>query len=317
MAAATPGIRIGLIGYGEVGRILAEDLRLAGHEVRAFDAKQYTGNADTLRAHAQHHGVHLSGTPADAVAGSALVFSAVTAAQALLAAESVAPYLAADACLVDLNSASPQAKAQAAARVQAHGARYVEAAVMTSVPPHRLRVPMLLGGPHAAASLALLDALGFNARLGSERLGVVSATKLCRSVIIKGLEALVVEAFTGARAFGVEDEVLASLQETFPGIDWQGQGSYLFQRVIEHGRRRGEELAESASMLREVGLDGAMAEAISWTQAQVAELAEAGVFGDREAEGFARAGDWRVEADRLLAARPLLQDQSNGKPDVV
>ena len=81
--------------------------------------------------------------------------------------------------------------------------------------------------------------------------------------------------------------MLASLQETYPGIDWQAQGSYLFQRVIEHGRRRGEELAESASMLRE-SPGGAMAEAISWTQAHNAYLADAGVFGARRRTGFRR-----------------------------
>jgi 3-hydroxyisobutyrate dehydrogenase-like beta-hydroxyacid dehydrogenase len=314
---ATQGMRIGLVGYGEVGRILAEDLRRAGHAVRAFDTKLYDQRVDALRAHARAHGVLLAGTPAEAVAGCTLVFSAVTAAQAVAAADSVAPHLAADACLVDLNSASPQAKSSAAARVHRYSGRYVEAAVMASVPPYRLRVPMLLGGPHAAAAAALLAPLGFEARVGNERLGVVSATKLCRSVMIKGLEALVVEAYTAARAHGVEDAVLASLAETFPGLDWEAQGSYLFQRVIEHGRRRGEELSESARMQREIGLAGVMAEATSWTQAQLAELADDGVFGPRDVAGFARSGDWRIEADRLLAARPKLADTSTRSPDVV
>src|SRR6185503_11299270 len=100
--------------------------------------------------------------------------------------------------------------------------------------PYRMRVPLLLGGPHAAALLPLVNALGFAARVASERLGVASATKMCRSVMIKGLEAMVIESFTAARAYGVEDQVLASLAETFPGIDWETQGAYLFQRVIQH-----------------------------------------------------------------------------------
>lgn len=299
---ATQGMRIGLVGYGEVGRILAEDLRRAGHAVRAFDTKLYDQRVDALRAHARAHGVLLAGTPAEAVAGCTLVFSAVTAAQAVAAADSVAPHLAADACLVDLNSASPQAKSSAAARVHRYSGRYVEAAVMASVPPYRLRVPMLLGGPHAAAAAALLAPLGFEARVGNERLGVVSATKLCRSVMIKGLEALVVEAYTAARAHGVEDAVLASLAETYPGIDWQAQGSYFFQRVIEHGRRRGEEMREVARTVAEAGLEPWAAEAIARRQTRMATLADAGVFGTRGQPGFARSPDWRTEADRLLGA---------------
>ena len=65
---------------------------------------------------------------------------------------------------------------------------------------------------------------------------------MCRSVMIKGLEAMVIESFTTARHYGVEDAVIASLQETFPGIDWEQQGAYFFQRVIEHGRRRSEDV---------------------------------------------------------------------------
>ncbi len=72
--------------------------------------------------------------------------------------------------------------------------------------------------------------------------------------MIKGLEAMVIEAFTTARAYGVEDAVLASLKETFPGIDWEKQGAYFFQRVIEHGRRRAEEVREVAETVRDIGL---------------------------------------------------------------
>ena len=64
-----------------------------------------------------------------------------------------------------------------------------------------------------------------------------------------------IESFTTARAYGVEDAVLASLKETFPGIDWEKQGAYFFQRVIEHGRRRSEEVREVAETVREIGLD--------------------------------------------------------------
>ena len=125
---------------------------------------------------------------------------------------------------------------------------------MTSVPPYRIKVPLLLGGGGARELAPLLVELGFNAKVASEELGVASAVKMCRSVMIKGLEAMVIECFTTARAYGVEDAVLASLAETYPGIDWEKQGAYFFQRVIEHGRRRSEEVREVAETVREIGL---------------------------------------------------------------
>src|SRR5690606_41544130 len=75
------------------------------------------------------------------------------------------------------NVGSPGTRRESAAAVDGAGARYVEGAVMTSVPPHRIKVPLLLGGPHARALEAPLQALGFAARFHDERLGVASATK--------------------------------------------------------------------------------------------------------------------------------------------
>jgi 3-hydroxyisobutyrate dehydrogenase-like beta-hydroxyacid dehydrogenase len=144
--------------------------------------------------------------------------------------------------------------------------------------------------------------MGFAARVASHQLGVASATKMCRSIMIKGLEAMVIESFTTARHYGVEDAVIASLQETFPGIDWEKQAAYFFQRVIEHGRRRSEEVREVAQTVREAGLEPWSAAGTAERQAWVADLGDAGLFGARGAPGFARSDDWRVEADRMLAA---------------
>ncbi len=293
-------MNIALIGYGEVGRILAEDLRARGCAVAAYDLLLDSDHGEPLRAHAAAHGVLLGEAPAQAVHGAGLVISAVTASQAVAVASACAPALAPAAFFLDLNSASPGAKARAAAVVDGAGARYVEAAVMTSVPPYRLRVPLLLGGAHAAALQPRLQALGFAAQVASGELGVASATKMCRSVIIKGLEAMVIESFTAARHYGVEDAVLASLHETFPGVDWQRQASYFFQRAIEHGRRRAEEMREVAQTVREAGLEPWSAAGTAERHAWVADRADAGCFGVRGAAGFARSADWRTEADRIL-----------------
>ena len=291
---------VALIGYGEVGRILAEDLRAQGLAVSAYDLKLGSSAGDGPRAHAAQHGVVLSASHADAVRGAALVVSAVTASQAVGVAEAAAPGLDAGAFFLDFNSASPGAKIHAASIVNAAGGRYVEGAVMTTVPPYRIKVPLLLGGPDAAALQPLLQRLGFAPKVASAQLGVASATKMCRSIMIKGLEAMVIEAFTTARHYGVEDAVIASLYETYPGIDWETHGAYLFQRVIEHGRRRSEEVREVATTVRDAGLVPHSASATAERQGWVADLGDAGIFGPRGTAAFARSADWRTEADRML-----------------
>ena len=281
-------MKIALIGYGEVGRILAEDLRAQDHLVSAYDIKLAAEAGEPLREHALRFEVALAESHADAVRGAALVISAVTASQTVAVAEACAAGIAPGSFLLDFNSASPGAKIRASEFVNARGGRYVEGAVMTTVPPYRIKVPLLLGGPDAAALQPLLASLGFAPKVASERLGVASATKMCRSVMIKGLEAMVIESFTTARAYGVEDQVIASLYETFPGIDWEKQGAYLFQRVIEHGRRRSEEVREVAETVRDIGLSPWSASGTAERQAWVADLADQGLFGTKGTPAFAR-----------------------------
>ena len=290
--------RIGLVGYGEVGRILAEDLRKQGVAVAAYDIKLGTAADAPLRNHASSLNVSLTRSHVELASQADFIVSAVTASQTVAVAESCASGVKRDAFFLDFNSASPGAKIKAARLVDAGGARYVEAAVMTAIAPYRLRVPLLLGGPSAAALQPLLVALGFDATVASEKLGVASATKMCRSVMVKGLEAMVIESFTTARAYGVEDQVLASLAETFPGIDWEKQGAYFFQRVIQHGRRRAEEMREAAATVREAGLEPWSAAGTAERQAWMADLADAGMFTGSDPV----RGGWRGEADRVLDA---------------
>jgi 3-hydroxyisobutyrate dehydrogenase-like beta-hydroxyacid dehydrogenase len=293
---------IGLVGYGEVGRILAEDLRKQDIHVLAYDIKLGGAQAGTLREHAKTHGVTLCTSHAELAAASDFIVSAVTASQAVPVAQACAAAVKKDAFFLDFNSASPGAKRRAAALIDARGARYVEGAVMTSVPPYRIKVPLLLGGAGAEVLAPLLNELGFAAKVASPELGIASAVKMCRSIMIKGLEAMTIECFTTARAYGVEDAVLASFKETFPGIDWEKQGAYFFQRVIEHGRRRAEEVREVAETVRDIGLTPWCAEGTAERQAFIADLADDGVFGTKGSKGFARSADWRTEADRILDA---------------
>ncbi len=293
---------IGLVGYGEVGRILAEDLRARGVAVSAYDLKlDAAATAAPLHAHAAQHGVQLAVNAAALAARADFIISAVTASQTVGVAQACAATIQTGAFYLDFNSASPGAKQRAAGLIDRAGARYVEGAVMTSVPPYRIKVPLLLGGTFAAELSPLINTLGFASKVASAQLGVASATKMCRSVMIKGLEAMVIESFTTARYYGVEDAVVASLYETFPGIDWEKQAAYFFQRVIEHGRRRSEEVREVAETVRDAGLTPWSASGTAERQAWVADAADAGWFGAKGTPEFARSANWRVEADRMLA----------------
>jgi len=287
---------IGMIGYGEVGKVFSAGLKPRVASVRAWDLKLADPTqAAAMQAHAAAAGVALADSMAQLCEASDLLISGVTASNTLAVAEAAAPHLRPGTVFLDLNSASPGTKQRAARLVDAAGGHYVEAGVMTSVPPYGIRVPMLLGGAHAAELAALLRPWGLDARAVSANLGVASAIKMCRSVMIKGLEALVIESYATARAYGVEEHVLPTLVETFPSIDWRQQGAYFFSRVVQHGRRRAEEMREAALTVQEAGFAPLMATAIADKQQWVAEQAALGLFAD-----LPKDARWQDYADRLL-----------------
>ncbi len=290
-------LSVGLIGYGEVGKIFSNGLKAKGLSwVGAWDivfGDALLGGAQRL--HATAHGVEACESASAVCAKATLIMSAVTASNTLAVAQEIARSIRPGTVFLDLNSASPGTKQKAAALIEAAGGKYVEAGVMTSVPPYGLAVPMLVGGRHAVALADRLRTFGFQITPVSEKIGVASATKMSRSIMIKGLEALVIESFSTARKYGVEDAMIATLQETFPGIDWQKQGAYFFSRVAQHGKRRAEEMRESANTVQEAGFAPTMTAAIAEKQDWVAILAKQGAF-----DGIGDNAPWQTYADRLL-----------------
>ena len=279
---------LGLIGYGEVGRIFAAGLGANFASVRVWDID--------LRNPAPQ--VQACASMQELAQSCDLVISAVTAANTLVVAQEAAPHLRPGAVFLDLNSASPGTKQLASNVVEAAGAHYVEAGVMTSVPPQGIKVPILLGGPQAQALSLRCNAMGMDTTAVAPTIGTASAIKMCRSVMIKGLEALVIESYTTARAYGVEAHVLPTLAETFPSIDWEKTGSYFFSRVAQHGKRRAEEMRECANTVREAGFAPTMAQAIAEKHQWVADQARAGVLAVVD-----KSAPWQAYADALLAAR--------------
>lgn len=252
-------LRIALIGFGEVGQLFACDLAsLKYHTIKAWDVK-FTYEK-SIPSSAIKEGSAISTTNvAEAVQDANIIISAVTAAETLNAAKSVAPFLTKNTFFVDLNSASPATKEAAAQVINNTGAMYIEAAIMSPIALKRLSSPILLGGPHAMKfqESGLMPYLtGVN--VFSDKYGEASAAKMCRSVIVKGMEAILTESMLTARYYGVEDTVLKSLHDLFPGTDWGKRAHYMIARSIEHGTRRAEEMQEVANTVYEAGLSNHM-----------------------------------------------------------
>lgn len=217
----------------------------------------------------QTRGVESALSPKDAVAGTDWVFSAVTADQSLEAARAAAPFCGAGQVFFDINSVSPARKRDSAALFS--DGVYVDMAVMAPVHPRGHATPVLIAGGNAARVAPALSDLGFSLDVVGPEPGAATAIKMVRSLFVKGLEAITVEALLAAQASGCFDYVLQSLTNSYPGLGWPEFASYQFERTTRHGKRRAAEMRESAATLNELGLTGQLADAIADVQMEMGQ----------------------------------------------
>ncbi|MGL4243194.1 MAG: DUF1932 domain-containing protein [Beijerinckiaceae bacterium] len=260
-------VDIGFIGFGEVGQTFARGL-LTRDDVRvaAYDILFGTPAGERIARRAADLGVTARPAAADAALGSRVVISAVTASEAEKVAAGAAAFLRPGQIFLDVNSAAPSTKQRAARHVEAAGAHYVEGAVMAPVLKPGLAVPILAGGPLAEETARLLNGLGMNLTAVATEHGRASAMKLCRSIMIKGLEALMVDCAAASEAQDVKKYVYGSLAETFPSIDWHALAKNMRERVATHGLRRAAEMREAGEMLSALGMDPSLALAVAEAQ---------------------------------------------------
>lgn len=262
-------MQIAFIGFGEAGRAFTDSLLNGGHDIAAFDTK----DTSEMAAAMADRGVRRAATPAEAIDGARWIIAAVTADQSLIAARSVLPDLVQGQVYIDINSVSPNRKKTTASEIEAAGARYIDMAVMAPVHPKGHATPVLIAGHEADTLTPELHGAGFTGDMVGDQPGSATAIKMVRSLFVKGLEAITVEAMLAAQASGCFDRVYQSLSSSFPGLDWPANVSYNFERSLKHGKRRAAEMEESAATLHDLGLVGGLAAEISKVQSLMGNLA--------------------------------------------
>ena len=256
--------RLGFVGFGEASFHLAKGLREAGvKRTVAYDIHMHTPRlGEKIQARARETGTALVEFSAALAASTDVIISAVTADQAIDAAKQTEPYLTARHTYADLNSVSPRTKQRVAEIAARSGAQFVEIAVMGPIPPQQHKTPMLIGGAAAPQFREMFAPFGMQMDIvATDQVGRAAAVKMFRSVIYKGLEALIFECVLGASRYGAEPRVFESLAESLPGVDWKKLADYMVGRVVVHGERRAREMDEVAQTLEELGIEPIMAAA--------------------------------------------------------
>ena len=265
--------RLCFIGFGEAGQAIASGLRDTGIEtIAAWDILFPQAEGARLKQAGETMGARVAVSAEDAVRGSDIIISAVTASSSLEAARSVAPHLDGNPYFLDINSVSPGRKKDTEALLGSK-ARYVDVAILAPIHPARHQTPVLLAGPYAETVMPLLiDELEMRGAIAGPEVGAAAGLKMIRSVMIKGIEALTMECFVAAKRAGIVDEVAASLKNNYPTLDWNKVIEYNLERMASHGIRRADEMDQVAETLRELGIDPLMASATSTRQREMGQI---------------------------------------------
>ena len=251
---------IGFLGFGEAGSTLAQGLARAGvDDLVAYDIAWQ--DVPLVRERADRTGVRLVADPEQLAGSAQVIISAVICAQAHAAIRSIMAGLTSQHWVLDINSVGRDTKVACDHDVRSAGGRYVDVALMANVSADLANLPLLVAGPDDPSDLAPLMDSGVVFRHVSDVVGDAAHIKLCRSLIIKGLEALALEALSASYAGGVHHTVLDSIDESFGAYSLGDMIRHLIGRHAVHGVRRADELREAASTLEDVGVEPLLARA--------------------------------------------------------
>lgn len=262
---------IALLGFGEAGSAIARGLASekgwrgpakpgdnAPRRVIAIDpALDKDARGTALGKEAGRLQIPISDKYTEALSDADLVICAVQGEHALDAASSAAPLLKKGAYFLDLCTVTGKMADEDRAAIEKAGALYIDIAVMGGFFKYGIKAPMLVAGADAEAAVAWMNANGFDAKYLGPRPGSASSVKMVRSVLMKGLEALGVEALVTAERQGIREEVLECLADV-DLVPFRDHLASLVQTHVVHARRRWEEMGLVAQTLRETGVEPKM-----------------------------------------------------------
>jgi 3-hydroxyisobutyrate dehydrogenase-like beta-hydroxyacid dehydrogenase len=253
-------MRVTVFGLGEAGARFAGDLTTAGIDVHGFDPAPVTTPPGVIR----------HDDPTVAVDDTAMILALTAAADASTALTQAIEKIAPGTLYADLSTAAAGLKQELAATAGEHGLLFADVALMTIVAVNGLQTPAIASGPGAARYAELLGGLGAPVEAIGDLAGMAATRKLLRSVVIKGLAALLIEAMRAGEAAGQAEWLWDNLVEEF-----RAAGAPFLARMVHgtgpHAARRLHEMEASAALLAELGVDPLMTRSTVESLRRIAE----------------------------------------------
>ena len=253
-------MNIGFIGYGEAAFNIS--LGLSGEGVtgiRATDAMmEHEVMGKQVHSRAEQAGVELVSSACEIARWADVLFAAVPSSFTMDVCQEVKGDLRPGQLYVDVSASTPATKEAIWAEIKDTGVFFVDAAMLGSLPKDKHQVPITASGNGAAKFHEVMTSYGMKITLAGEKAGSASAIKLVRSIFMKGIAALMIDTMQAADAYGVSDEIVASLGKSLDGIPFQSHLDRLVTGTALHCTRRAAELKGSVAMQEEAGLSPEM-----------------------------------------------------------
>lgn len=240
-------MKIAILGLGEAGSHFANDLAKMGLKISGWDPNL---------TRPLHPKVHFAKNNSEAVQNADIIFSVNYTSESRSIAKEVSTKLKEGAIYCEMNTSSPQTKIEIETILQPSQIHFVDLAIMAPVPPKGIQVPLLASGGGAKLLVEKLSSLSLNLTFLNEKTGDAAGRKLLRSIVYKGVAAVICEAMEAGEHFGLEKYIRTQINSII------GENDELIDRFVKgsrtHAKRRMHEMEAVVSMLEGENLDAIM-----------------------------------------------------------
>jgi len=241
-------MKIAILGLGEAGSHFANDLVEMGANISGWDPN--------LQRELDPK-VHFAANNPEAVKNADIIFSVNYTSESKAIATEVLSTLKKGAIYCEMNTSAPSTKQEIASILKPINIHFVDLAIMAPVPPKGMKVPLLASGKGAKLLAKLLGAYHLNISVLSDKAGDAAGRKLLRSIVYKGVAAVICEAMEAGQHFGLEDYIRIQINSII------GENDALIDRFVKgsrtHAKRRMHEMEAVVNMLEGSDLTAFMA----------------------------------------------------------
>lgn len=251
-------VKIGFVGFGEVGSIFSKAMREKGAEILVYDILlSQKGGLETIQKRLQADGIQI-GPLGEVVTNSEYVLSTVTTQAARDVAKACIEYLKPGQLYADLNSTSPSVKVEVCKIIQSSGADFVEGAILGAVGATGSRTRILTAGEKGKEVAETFNHLGLNVSFYSLEIGKASMFKMLRSIFSKGLENLILELLIAGKRAGIEKDLWDDIVHFMTENPFDRVASNWVQSHAVAYERRYHEMVQVVETMREISVEPIM-----------------------------------------------------------